>query len=75
MSDKELKEKYSSTARSIMRTFVANKGMRIKKERFYQQDVERNGQVDDILDVLVEHGFIKYVCYSTVCHYVYVGKK
>ena len=30
---------------------------------------------DDILRVLVENNYIQYNCYSTVCHYIYRGKK
>ena len=30
---------------------------------------------DDILRVLVDNNYIQYNCYSTVCHYVYRGKK
>ena len=30
---------------------------------------------DDILRCLVENNYVQYYCYSTVCHYVYRGKK
>ena len=30
---------------------------------------------DDILRCLVENNYIQYNCYSTVCHYIYRGKK
>ena len=30
---------------------------------------------DDILRVLTENNYIQYNCFSTVCHYVYRGKK
>ena len=73
-SEKELKEKYSKTTRTIMQVFTYNKGKGITREGISGYS-DCPTQIDDILDVLVQNGYLKYVCYSTVCHYLYVGKK
>ena len=53
---------------------------RLKKAKEWSREnaddkQELEAQFDQILKVLVENNFIQYNCYSTVCHYVYRGKK
>ena len=53
---------------------------RLKKDKKWSREnaddqQELEAQFDQILKVLVENKFIQYNCYSTVCHFVYSGKK
>ena len=84
-------KRYRIITNNIMEIFVANKGKRLIREKLDKKlrgkfleelegkfDVKNQrdkGIVDDILQVLVENGILQYNCYSTVCHYLYLGKK